>query len=175
MLGTARSCIQHSERRLAPNLVLRTATCSGPSAAHVELAPLGVVLLCCWIFSHRCVSVAPLSSPRRARGRAVAAITAGASLGRGWGQVVSLGRARRRCRPWRKRHDSVPVSMMCARWVRRSTTAFASRGSGNTLVHSPNGSEVVIANAARSLRSDLDQWIAGVASDGDVRGVAGPV
>ena len=27
------------------------------------------------------------------------------------------------------------MSMMCARWVRRSTTAFARRGSGNTFVH----------------------------------------
>ena len=30
------------------------------------------------------------------------------------------------------------MSMMCARWVIRSTTALAIRGSGNTLVHSPN-------------------------------------
>ena len=31
------------------------------------------------------------------------------------------------------------MSMMCARWVRRSTTALARRASGKTLVHSPNG------------------------------------
>ena len=48
-----------------------------------------------------------------------------------------------RSRPWRNRQASLPVSMMCARWVRRSTTAFASWGSGNTLVHSPSGRLVV--------------------------------
>ncbi len=46
---------------------------------------------------------------------------------------------RTRPRPWRKRHDSDPVSMMCARWVTRSTTALARRASGKTLPHSPKG------------------------------------
>ena len=55
-----------------------------------------------------------------------------------------------RSRPWRKRQDSVPVSMMCALWVIRSTTALARRGSGNTLVHSPNGRFVVTISDPRS-------------------------
>jgi hypothetical protein len=59
--------------------------------------------------------------------------------------------------PWRKRQDSLPVSMMCARWVSRSTTAFASLASGNTFVHSPNGRFVVTIIEARSLRS-LMTW-----------------
>ena len=57
-------------------------------------------------------------------------------------------------RPWRKRQDSLPVSMMCARCVRRSTTAFASRASGNTFVHSPNGRFVVMIRLPRSWRSE---------------------
>src|SRR5215211_1832285 len=57
-----------------------------------------------------------------------------------------------RVRPWRKRQDSEPVSMMWARWVRRSTTALARRGSGKTLVHSPNGRFVVTITEPRSWR-----------------------
>ena len=39
----------------------------------------------------------------------------------------------------RKRNDSVPVSMMCARSVIRSNNALHNRGFGNTVVHSENG------------------------------------
>jgi hypothetical protein len=39
----------------------------------------------------------------------------------------------------RNRNDSVPVSMMCARSVIRSSRALQSRGFGNTVVHSENG------------------------------------
>ena len=45
--------------------------------------------------------------------------------------------------PWRKRQLAVPVSMMSALWVIRSSTAANRRRSGNTLVHSPNGRPVV--------------------------------
>lgn len=55
------------------------------------------------------------------------------------GQVLGLPRLM----PWRKRQDSLPVSMMCARWVRRSTTALARRASGKTFVDSPNGRFVI--------------------------------
>jgi hypothetical protein len=37
------------------------------------------------------------------------------------------------------RYDSVPVSMMCARSVMRSSNALHNRGFGNTCVHSENG------------------------------------
>jgi hypothetical protein len=53
-----------------------------------------------------------------------------------------------RARPCLKRQDSVPVSMMWARWVRRSTTALARRGSGKILVHSPKGRLVVTISEA---------------------------
>ena len=52
--------------------------------------------------------------------------------------------------PWVKRQDSVPVSMMWARWVTRSTTALARRGSGKTRPHSPNGRLVVMISEARN-------------------------
>ena len=39
----------------------------------------------------------------------------------------------------RKRNDSVPVSIMCARSVIRSNRALQSLGFGNTVVHSENG------------------------------------
>ena len=51
----------------------------------------------------------------------------------------------------RKRNDSVPVSMMCARSVIRSSSALQSRGFGNTVVHSENGKFVVTIIAARLL------------------------
>jgi len=50
----------------------------------------------------------------------------------------------------RKRNDSVPVSMMCARSVIRSNNALHDRGFGNTAVHSENGRFVVTMRAARS-------------------------
>ena len=43
----------------------------------------------------------------------------------------------------RKRNDSVPVSMMWARSVIRSSSALQSRGFGNTVVHSENSKFVV--------------------------------
>ena len=55
----------------------------------------------------------------------------------------------------RKRNDSVPVSMMCARSVIRSNSALQSRGFGNTVVHSENGKFVVTMSAARSARSEI--------------------
>ena len=56
---------------------------------------------------------------------------------------------------FRKRYDSVPVSMMCARSVIRSNNALQRRGLGNTCVHSENGRFVVTINAARSARSAI--------------------
>jgi hypothetical protein len=55
----------------------------------------------------------------------------------------------------RKRKDSVPVSMMWARSVIRSSSALQSRGFGNTVVHSENGKLVVTIMAARSARSEI--------------------
>ncbi len=55
----------------------------------------------------------------------------------------------------RKRKDSVPVSMMCARSVIRSNSALHNRGFGNTVVHSENGKLVVTMIAARSARSEI--------------------
>ena len=55
----------------------------------------------------------------------------------------------------RKRNDSVPVSIMCARSVIRSNSALQSRGFGNTVVHSENGKLVVIMSADRSARSEI--------------------
>ena len=55
----------------------------------------------------------------------------------------------------RKRNDSVPVSMMCARSVSRSISAWQSRGLGRTWVHSENGRLVVTMTAARSARSAM--------------------
>jgi hypothetical protein len=55
----------------------------------------------------------------------------------------------------RKRNDSVPVSMMCARSVIRSKSALHNRGFGNTVVHSENGRFVVTIIAARSARSEI--------------------
>ena len=55
----------------------------------------------------------------------------------------------------RNRNDSVPVSMMCARSVMRSSRALQSRGLGNTVVHSENGKFVVTISAARSARSAI--------------------
>ena len=54
-----------------------------------------------------------------------------------------------------KRNDSVPVSMMCARSVSRSTSAWQSRGFGMTCPHSENGRLVVTMTAARSARSAI--------------------
>jgi hypothetical protein len=68
-----------------------------------------------------------------------------------WRAVSFLARC---SRPRRRRQDSLPASMMCARWVSRSTTAFARRASEKTLVHSPNGRLVVTIRLARSLRSE---------------------
>jgi hypothetical protein len=60
--------------------------------------------------------------------------------------------------------------MMCARWVSRSTTAFASRASGNTLVHSPNGRFVVTIRRAAfvALGDDLEDELGGAV--GQARG-----
>lgn len=55
----------------------------------------------------------------------------------------------------RKRNDSVPVSMICARSVIRSNNALHNRGFGNTVVHSENGRFVVTMIAARSARSEI--------------------
>ena len=55
----------------------------------------------------------------------------------------------------RKRKDSVPVSMMWARSVIRSSSALQSRGFGNTVVHSENGKFVVTIMAARSALSEI--------------------
>src|SRR6516165_9045757 len=55
----------------------------------------------------------------------------------------------------RKRNDSVPVSIMCARSVIRSNSALHKRGFGNTVVHSENGRLVVTMIAARSARSEI--------------------
>ena len=86
-----------------------------------------------------------LSSRSRApEGRGVAAIAACAPLGR-WG-VRSL--SFRRLRPWRKRQDSVPVSMMCVVGESGQRRPWAIRASGNTLVHSPNGRLVVTISEA---------------------------
>jgi hypothetical protein len=74
-----------------------------------------------------------------------------------------------RASPWRKRQDSAPVSMMCARWVMRSTTAFARRASGNTLVHSPKGRLVVTIRLARSLRSEMTWKTSSAAPSGSAR------
>ncbi len=74
-----------------------------------------------------------------------------------------------RSSPWRNRHDSSPVSMMCALWVIRSTTAFASLGSGNTFVHSPNGRLVVTISDPRSLRSEMTWKTSSAAPSGRFR------
>ena len=55
----------------------------------------------------------------------------------------------------RKRKDSVPVSMMWARSVIRSSKALQSLGFGNTAVHSEKGKLVVTMMAARSARSEI--------------------
>src|SRR5450432_1587134 len=55
----------------------------------------------------------------------------------------------------RKRNDSVPVSIICARSVTRSSSALHNRGFGNTVVHSENGRFVVRITAARSARSEI--------------------
>src|ERR1700739_4491829 len=55
----------------------------------------------------------------------------------------------------RKRNDSVPVSMMWARSVIRSSSALQRRGFGNTVVHSENGKFVVTIIAARSALSEI--------------------
>jgi hypothetical protein len=68
-----------------------------------------------------------------------------------------------------KRHDSDPVSMMCARWVSRSTTAFARRGSGKTFVHSPKGRLVVTMSEPRSLRSETTWKTSSAAPSGRAR------
>ena len=75
-----------------------------------------------------------------------------------------------RASPWRKRQDSLPVSMMCARWVMRSTTAFASRASGKTLVHSPNGRLVVTISdgALVALGDDLEDELGGAVGEREV-------
>jgi hypothetical protein len=66
-------------------------------------------------------------------------------------RLVSAGLGSSRVCLWRQRQDSLPALMMRARRVRQSTTAFASRGSGNTLVQSPNG-RLVPAHAGRACR-----------------------
>src|SRR3990172_7050946 len=53
----------------------------------------------------------------------------------------------------RKRYDSVPVSMMCARSVIRSKSALHKRALGITWVHSEKGRFVVRISAAFSARS----------------------
>src|ERR1039458_9718873 len=55
----------------------------------------------------------------------------------------------------RKRNDSVPVSMICARSVIRSKSALHNRVFGNTVVHSENGRLVVTMIAVRSARSEI--------------------
>ena len=62
------------------------------------------------------------------------------------------------------------MSMMCARWVSRSTTAFASRGSGNTLVHSPNGQVGGDDQAAAfvAFGEDLEDELGGAVGQGQV-------
>ncbi len=55
----------------------------------------------------------------------------------------------------RKRNDSVPVSIMCARSVIRSNSALHNRGFGNTVVHSEKGKFVVTMMAARSALSEI--------------------
>ena len=62
------------------------------------------------------------------------------------------------------------MSMMCARWVRRSTTALASRGSGKTLVHSPKGRLVVtISDAAFvAFGEDLEDELGGAVGQREV-------
>jgi hypothetical protein len=62
------------------------------------------------------------------------------------------------CRPStvrRKRYDSVPGSMMCARSVMRFSSALHKRGFGNTWIHSENGRSVVTISVARSARSAI--------------------
>jgi hypothetical protein len=58
-------------------------------------------------------------------------------------QLARPARRLLRASPCLKRQDSVPVSMMCALWVKRPTTAFARRASGKTFVRSPKGRLVV--------------------------------
>jgi len=53
------------------------------------------------------------------------------------------------------RNDSVPVSMMCARSVSRSSMALHNRAFGNTCGHSENGRFVVTTTAAFSARSAI--------------------
>src|SRR5450631_3038015 len=61
----------------------------------------------------------------------------------------------RTSRVLRKRYDSAPVSMMCARSVIRSSNALHSLGLGNTVTHSEEGRLVVTIRAARSARSEI--------------------
>jgi hypothetical protein len=62
--------------------------------------------------------------------------------------------------------------MMCALCVIRSTTAFARRASGNTLVHSPNGRFVVTISDQRSpfvaLGDDLEDELGGAVREGQI-------
>jgi hypothetical protein len=58
---------------------------------------------------------------------------------------------------------------MWALWVIRSTTALARRGSGNTLVHSPNGRLVVQIRLPRSLRSEMTWKTSSAAPSGSAR------
>ena len=62
------------------------------------------------------------------------------------------------------------MSMMWARWVRRSTTALASRGSGKTFVHSPNGRLVVTISAAAfvAFGEDLEDELGGAVGQREV-------
>ena len=53
------------------------------------------------------------------------------------------------------RNDSLPVSIIWARSVIRSSSALHNRGLGNTDVHSENGRLVVMIKAARSARSEI--------------------
>src|SRR5664280_341889 len=57
----------------------------------------------------------------------------------------------------RRRYDDEPVSRMWARYVSRSTTAAASRGSVNVWPHSLNGAFDATAIEARSSRS-VSTW-----------------
>ena len=73
-------------------------------------------------------------------------------------------------RPWRKRQDSVPVSMMCARWVRRSTTALASRGVGEDLGPFAEGQVGGDDQAAAfvAFGEDLEDELGGAVGQGEV-------
>src|SRR5450755_497118 len=151
----------HTARRSSPSLPHRTLQTGlmlrrPLESARPELAPLRVGG--CW--SGCCLI---------ARRRACRGGRCGDNRGRVFGAGGHARLALLRSSPWRKRQDSVPVSMMCALWVIRSTTAFASRASGNTLVHSPNGKFVVTIRLPRSLRSEMTWKTSSAAPSGNAR------